>query len=118
MRLLALLVSAALLSGCLGTQNRPLQLVSGAGPTYPADARSAGIEGEVVVRYDVSAEGQVVNARVESAEPAGVFDQAALATVRSWKFKAQVRDGEPQRVENLVSRVRFRLDDQDVYDGY
>ncbi len=118
MRFAAVCFIFALLAGCLGSQNRPLQLVSGAGPTYPTDARSAGIEGEVVVRYDVSAQGQVVNARVDSAEPPGVFDQAALATVRSWKFKAQVKNGEPQTVENILSRVLFRLDDQDAYDGY
>ena len=49
MRLTAVLFLIMALAGCLGAQNRPLQLVSGAGPTYPTDARSAGIEGDVVV---------------------------------------------------------------------
>jgi protein TonB len=105
-----------LLGGCMGSQNRPMQLLSGAGPVYPEEARAAGVQGDVVVRYGVSATGTVVNARIESAQPPGVFDQAALAAVRSWRYNPQIRDGEPQAVENILSTVRFRLDDDDRYD--
>ena len=103
-------------TGCMGSQNRPMQLLSGSGPVYPSDARAAGIQGDVVVRYDVSAAGTVVNARIESAEPPGVFDQAALAAVRSWRYNPQIREGEAQEVKNILSTVRFRLDDDDRYD--
>lgn len=111
-----LIVAVLILSGCAGSQNRPMQLLSGAGPIYPADARAAGVQGDVVVRYDVSTTGQVINARIESADPPGVFDQAALAAVRSWRYNPQIRSGEAQAVENILSTVRFRLDDGDRYD--
>ena len=113
---LGLLLCALLLTGCVASQNRPMQLISGAGPIYPADARAAGVQGNVVVRYDVSANGAVRNAQIESAQPPGVFDEAALAAVRSWKYNPQIRDGEPQAVRNILSTVRFRLDDEDRYD--
>jgi len=72
----------------------------------------------VVVRYDVSASGEVVNARVDSAEPAGLFEDAALAAVRSWRYNPQLQGGEPREVTNVVSTVRFRLEGADVYDAY
>jgi len=109
------LLLALLLTGCLGSHNRPMQLINGAGPIYPTAARQAGVEGLVVVRYDVTQEGNVINAVVAESEPAGVFDEAALAAVRSWHFNPRIVEGEPQLVEGIVSPVRFRVDDDDAY---
>ena len=105
-------------SGCMGSHNRPVQLISGAGPIYPAAAKAAGTEGQVVVRYDISDTGRVLNARVESADPPDVFDEAALAAVRSWKYNPQIRDGEPQMLRNVLSTVHFKIGRGDEYDGY
>lgn len=110
MRLAFLVFSAVLLAGCLGSTNRPLQLLSGAGPIYPAQARADGVEGEVVVRYAVSEEGLVVNPTVVSAEPPGIFDVAALTAVASWRYSAPIHDGLRVAVPEVRSVVRFRLD--------
>jgi TonB family protein len=106
------------LVGCGGIQNRPLQLVSGSGPVYPKEASAAGLEGKVVVRYGVSVDGRVVNARVNNSEPVDVFDSAALAAVRSWLYNPVIRDGEAVAVENVLSTVIFKLDDKAAYDDY
>ena len=102
-------------TGCAGA-SRPLQLLSGADLVYPDRARAAGVEGIVRVRYDVTAEGQVVNAQVDAADPAGVFDDAALALVRSWRFRPAVEDGESVAAPARISEVRFQLGDTDRYD--
>ena len=116
-RSLGWLVLVLLLGGCAG-QNRPLQLVTGSSPVYPPAAKAAGIEGLVVVRYDVAKDGRVVNARIDSAEPIGIFEEAALATVRSWRYNPALKDGSPVQVENVVSNIRFELDSQKRYDRY
>ena len=103
------------LAGCAGA-SRPVQLLSGADLVYPDRARAAGVEGVVRVRYDVTVEGRVVNARVDAADPAGVFDDAALALVRSWRFRPAVEDGELVAAPARVSEVRFQLGDTDRYD--
>jgi protein TonB len=118
MRALPFLLVAVLLGACASAGNRPYQLVSAAGPTYPAEARAAGVEGKVLVRYDIGSDGAVENARIESAEPPGVFDAAALATVRAWKFHPQMVKGEPQAVRDIVSTVTFSLHDNGAYDDY
>jgi len=107
-----------LICGCTGSQNRPMQLLSGSGPVYPPQAKQAGMEGNVVVRYNVSVDGRVINARVDSAQPPGVFEEAALDAVRSWRYNPALKDGEPTSVENIVSTVRFRLQDSERYDDY
>ena len=102
-------------AGCAGAA-RPLQLLSGADLVYPDQARAAGVEGVVRVRYDVTVDGLVVNARVDAADPVGVFDDAALALVRSWRFRPAVEDGESVAAPALISEVRFQLGDTDRYD--
>ena len=100
-RCAALILTAALLCGCAGSANRPVQLVSGSAAAYPEEARSQGLEGFVVVRYDVAADGRVVNARVVRAEPPDLFDDAALSSVRSWRFNPALADGVPQSTKGV-----------------
>ena len=111
-------ISLCLLAGCLGTYNRPIQLVSFEGPSYPEAARTQKIEGFVVVRYDVTVDGVVHNLRVAESVPPGIFDEAALATVGGWRYKAPILDGISQAVRNMESRVAFELGNPDQYDEF
>jgi TonB family protein len=55
-------------------------------PPYPEQARELGIEGDLELFITVAPSGEVVVARVMKAvDPA--IDEAALASVRTWKFK-------------------------------
>ena len=107
------LLGLALVASC-ASGPRPLQLLAGADPAYPAAARAAGIEGQVSVSYDVTTAGRVANAVVVAAEPGGVFEEAALAAVRSWRFRPATERGVPLVVPRQVSVLRFRLGD-DAY---
>ncbi len=106
-----------LLLGC-ASQNRPLQLLSGEGPRYPQQAKQQGVEGEVVVAYDVDETGRVLNARVVRSTPGGIFDEAALAAVRSWRFNPPLLEGQPRAAQNLESNVVFKLSGADKYKSY
>lgn len=104
-------------TACAGG-DRPLQLIAGQGPVYPEPARTEGIEGEVTVRYDVTMLGTVTNARVVASHPPGVFDEAALSAVRSWRFNAPQVDGQPQVAQDRQSTVTFKMGDAEHYDRY
>ena len=113
-----LLLACVLIAGCATSQNRPMQLVSGTGPIYPPAAKAQGIEGVVVVRYAVTLDGRVVDARVDSARPEGVFEEAALSAVRSWRYNPALKNGKPVAVDNVVSTLRFELSSGERYRGY
>ena len=53
-------------------------------PGYPPEAGN--LSGHVVVEFDVDAYGDVRNPRIIEAQPAGIFDKAALTAVSRWKF--------------------------------
>lgn len=112
---IALSVLTCLLSGCLTNPNQPPSLLRGDALSYPEAARSQGIQGEVVVRYDVSAEGRVANAQVVSAEPAGVFEQAALMAVRGWRFRPGRQKGVESEFTGMVSTIEFKFGESDDY---
>ena len=92
-----------------------MQFIGGADLVYPPAAQADGIEGRVVVRYDVTAQGRVRNAVVVDSQPPGVFEAAALAAVRSWIFKPRLSRGEAVPALGRVSEVRFQLGDSDAY---
>ena len=110
-RLKLALLLVACLAGC-AVQQRPLQLISGAGPIYPPEAKAAGIEGEVVVAYRVTVAGLVEAAEVVSAEPAELFDQAALEAIARFRYRPRLEDGVPVAVPRVLSTIRFRLDSE------
>jgi protein TonB len=112
---LLLVVLGLAIAGCATSRDLPLRFVSMEDPTYPAQARAQRLEGYVVVRYDVTAEGRVENARVVRAEPAEVFDAAALAAVSTYRFAPATKDGVPQPARDRESRVDFRLGDTSAY---
>ena len=67
-------------------------VVSSAQPEYPREALRDGVSGEVTVAFTVNADGSVGAANVVSSNPRNVFDRAALAAIKKWRFEAP---GEP-----------------------
>jgi TonB family protein len=71
----------------------------------PLDTRLQGMSGKVVLLVDVAADGSYKAARVETSEPKGVFDAAALEAVKTWKFNPARKDG--KSVEGQASVTFF-----------
>lgn len=85
------------------------QLVGRINPVYPYAARQKNLQGVVIVRFLVDAEGKVTRASVVEAQPAQVFEQAALEAVRKWRFQPARLDNE--RVATWMSvPIRFKMD--------
>ena len=87
----------------------PPKQVKYVAPQYPQDALARGIEGWVDVTFGVAGSGEVIDARVENAQPRRQFDRAALVAVRQWKY-APSADG-ADRAQRLKTRVQFKLQD-------
>jgi protein TonB len=64
------------------------RLLEDEAPRYPLAAVNRKLEGQVEVAFTILPDGRVANARVVSAEPAGVFDRAALTAASRWRFES------------------------------
>jgi len=76
---------------------------------YPPAAQRKGIEGAVIVMFDVMENGAVANAHIVSG-PAE-FHETVLKAAASWRFTPAKQDGKPIRYKGMTKRVVFRLED-------
>lgn len=65
-------------------------------PAYPALSRRLGEQGKVVVRVLIGVDGKAQQAEIRSSSGYDRLDQAALATVRSWRYVPGTRNGIPE----------------------
>ena len=77
---------------------------------YPIRALERGVEGYVVVTFDITSTGQVVNASVVERQPSGIFDRSALQAIAKFRYKPKVVDGQPVPVSGLYYRFTFEME--------
>lgn len=75
-------------------------------PTYPPLARSARIQGMVVLQAVISKQGGIENLRVLSGHP--MLAPAAIEAVRQWRYRPYVLNNEAVEVETQIT-VNFSL---------
>ena len=74
-------------------------------PRYPRLAKTRGIEGQVRVAFTINPQGQVQDPKILAADPAGVFEKAALRAIKKWKFAPQVEQDKPTSTLAAVTIV-------------
>jgi protein TonB len=75
-------------------------------PVYPPIAKTARIQGTVILHAIISKTGNIENLQVVSGHP--MLTAAALDAVRQWKYKPYMLNGEPVEVDTTVT-VNFTL---------
>lgn len=88
--------------------SRPPRVLDWTDPVYPAQARQQGIEGTVVLKLTVAADGRPTNVTVNRSSGSAALDEAAVEHVRKARFSPALKDGEPVAM-TIAFRVRFRL---------
>lgn len=91
----------------VGGDVKPPAKVRGAAPVYPAVAKQARAQGVVILEATIGTDGKVKEVKVERSSK--LFDDAAVAAVRTWEYKPTVLDGQPVQVI-LTIPVNFTLD--------
>jgi protein TonB len=92
------------------TSTKPFQVSTGVSagmllapiqPAYPPIARSAGIQGTVVIQAIISKSGRIESTRVLSGSP--MLQQAALDAVRAARYRPYLLNNQPTEVETTIS---------------
>jgi len=88
---------------------RPIVRVN---PKYPIGAARDGIEGWVVLAFDINAIGEVINIKIIDSQPKRVFDKAAKQALRKWKYRAKSIDGKQVEQQNFTVQLDFNMSQQ------
>jgi protein TonB len=84
---------------------RPVALASNRAPTYTPRARRLGLQGLVVVVFDVDTDGRVINPQIVSGPPE--LGEIVLKTVSGWRYRPATKNGKAVRFHMRVP-VRFQ----------
>ena len=77
-------------------------------PAYPEFARRLGHEGRVVIRVQVLSSGTVAAAIIHQSSGSAALDEAALATIKRWRFRPAQRAGQAVNA-TLNVPITFKL---------
>ena len=81
-----------------GTVDSKPRVLSRGPLEYPGDAAKKRIKGYVILNLLIAKDGSVEVAKVIASSPAGIFDQAALRGVQSWRFEPAKYKNNPVKV--------------------
>lgn len=76
---------------------------------YPRRAQRLDVEGFVLLGFDLSKDGEILDLRVIESQPRLVFDKSAMKFVSGFEFAVPEEDGNTVPATNISFRVRFRL---------
>jgi protein TonB len=78
-------------------------------PDYPPRALERGIEGWAVVEFGITPTGTTKDVTAVSSEPPGVFEQAAVRAVQSWKYNPKVQEGTAVERRGIRVKLNFKI---------
>jgi protein TonB len=85
----------------------PPKLLSKTAPDYTQEAKDARIEGPVILKITVTAEGRADDIEVVKSLDPGL-DLKAMDAITKWEFEPGTKDGKPVAVKANIE-VNFRL---------
>ncbi len=90
--------------------DRDAQVVNMPPPRYPKHAVDNRLTGEVVLRVDIGADGDLGRVRVLKASNPGIFEEVSIAAARQWTYQAAIRNGRPV-ASALRIPITFAMDE-------
>ncbi|MBB1386103.1 M56 family metallopeptidase [Pseudoalteromonas sp. SG45-5] len=109
-----LLVAASMLSGlAIAKQPEAITKEDHISPTmrieplYPIQAAQQGISGSVVLKYDITPNGETANVSVVSAKPEAIFDREAKKALRQWQYKPS-----SMGYQNVLVQLDFAINNE------
>ncbi|MCB0390705.1 MAG: energy transducer TonB [Bdellovibrionales bacterium] len=79
-------------------------------PQYPRQAAMQGLEGWVLLEFDITPTGHVENVKILDAKPNRVFNSSARRALEKWKYKPKIIDGKPELQTGLKVKLEFKLE--------
>ncbi len=83
-------------------------------PIYPIEAAKQGVEGSVVLQFDITESGNTDNINIVESFPKDTFDKSAIKALSQWQYKPRIQGGVAQRQTALLVQLDYRLDEDSL----
>lgn len=78
-------------------------------PPYPERCLGRNVEGVVIVKFDILADGSVTNLRIVSS-PDRCFESSVINAVQNWKYAPAYVEGMPRPRYSVTEQFLFKID--------
>lgn len=75
-------------------------------PLYPVEAAAQGIEGSVILSFDINTDGSVSNAKIVESNPEQVFDRTSKVAVEQWTYKPM-----KEKQTGILVQLDYKMDE-------
>lgn len=87
---------------------KPIRIVS---PQYTESIRSQGLEGSVIVKFDIDTNGRVINSFISRSSGHNELDLIALEAIKQLRYSPKLVGGIPAITKGKKRKFTFTLDD-------
>ncbi len=95
-------------------QTSSAKLIARQQPIYPSKAQRKGIEGRVVVEFDLNEHGKVINPRIIQSTPSSIFNRSVIKAISQYQYEPYSLDGQPIGLHGLQEEFQFKLIDNNT----
>ncbi len=95
--------------GVAGISYSKVTVLSKQRPEYPSVAKRRGIEGRVVVVFDIDEDGRAINPRISDSGASTMFNRSVLKAIRAYQYSPYILDGQAVGLKGLTEEFRFKL---------
>ncbi|MBC3766034.1 M56 family metallopeptidase [Neptunicella marina] len=78
-------------------------------PLYPPEAIEQKLNGSVVLRFDIEADGSTSNIEIVKSQPENTFDKNSVAALKQWIYKPRIVGGVAQKQSGLLVQLDYLL---------
>lgn len=78
-------------------------------PVYPKRAIDRGIEGIVLVQFDIAEDGSIKNPKIVVSQPKRIFDRAVMRALKKSRYRPMVIEGQATQIKNVTETYFFKL---------
>ena len=78
-------------------------------PKFPRKALRLAKDGYVLVEFDIDTDGSVIDPYVVESEPAGLFERAAMKSIRKYLYEPPVYEGVSVKVNDVQVKMVFKV---------
>lgn len=89
----------------LGGSVEAAQLITKAQPVYPESAKSAGVQGTVILHAVIGTDGKPLSLRVMNSQIDPDLAKSAVEAVSQWRYKPTLLNGEPVEIDTTIEVV-------------